>query len=230
MAESLHEDQLGWWEQHFFNTTVLNTAAFRIFPQPFRHLSGQCPCWRWCSVEADGHGRKNYITPLGTEPHFWGRVFWNHHQTTLPVKSRLWMHMVPLLCSWLPNLALSICFLIPLQPSFCRLIHMSPSYSQLAGGHLPWTMAVEPEDCQQQDTRKMFRNQTFQINPWDFFRKTTENRNFPSNLPKIFEASTSPGLFSPSPLGWWTQVPFPDGQDLAGERIQPYEGSQGFTR
>ena len=166
--------------------------------------------------------RTEKLTPLGTEPHFGGRVIWNHHQTTLPVKSRLWMHMVPLLCSWnsrqfkisfppfLPNLALSICFLIPLQPSFCRLIHMSPSYSQLAGGHLPWTMAVEPEECQR-DTLKMFRNQTFQINPWDFSRKTTENRHFPSNLPTNFEASTSPGLFSPSPLGWWTQVPFPDG-------------------
>ena len=59
MAESIHEDQLGWWEQDFCNTIVLNTAAFRIFPQPFRHLSGHCPCWRWCSVQADGQGQKD---------------------------------------------------------------------------------------------------------------------------------------------------------------------------
>ena len=77
------ETRLCWILQHF--------DAFRIFPEPFRHLSKHCPCWRWCSWP-----RAEKLTPLGTEPNFWGRVTWNHHQITLPVKSmHIWMHMVP---------------------------------------------------------------------------------------------------------------------------------------
>ena len=94
MAESIHEDQLGWWEQNFWNTIVLNTAAFRCISYISRTISSLIQTLSLLTVVFMATGGK--LTPLGTEPHFLGRVTWNHHQITLPVKSmHIWMHMVP---------------------------------------------------------------------------------------------------------------------------------------
>lgn len=234
MVESLHEDQLGWWEQNFCDT---NTAAFRCISYISWTISSLIQTLSLLTVafSTGKWPRAEKLSPLGMEPHFWGRVTWNHHQTTLPVKSMdaygpiTFLMKFKTIQDFIPPYVYPTFFVnLPphtLQPSCCRLIHMSPSYSQLAGGHLPWTMAVEPEDCQQ-DMLKMFRNQSFQINPMRCSQEN--NRNFPSNLPKSFAQPIFP-LISSFPSGLVDAGSVPGWLGPVGERIQPHEGAQGFT-